>query len=166
MAPQYFRNVGGGRFVELKGSSSPGAFFDGKYLGRGLARLDWDRDGREDFVVSHIAAPAALVVNRTEGAGHFVGLRLRRVVGDRDAIGTTVRVTAGKRTVTSQLTAGDGYQASNERRLVVGLGNATLIDRLSIRWLSGNEQVFENSEVDADFLVIEGRNELIHLPAP
>jgi thioredoxin-like negative regulator of GroEL len=166
MAPQYFRNVGGGRFVELKGSSSPGRFFDGKYLGRGLARLDWNRDGKEDFAVSHIGSSAALVVNRTEGAGHFLALRFRGVTGDRDAIGTTVRITAGGRTITSQLTAGDGFQATNERRIVVGLGNTTLIERISVRWLSGNEQTFENVPVDSDFLLIEGRNELIRVRAP
>ena len=66
----------------------------------------------------------------------------------------------------SQLTAGDGYQASNERRLVVGLGSATNIEKLSIRWLSGHEQVFENVPVDADFLLVEGRNELVRSPAP
>ncbi|MGE5194763.1 MAG: FG-GAP-like repeat-containing protein, partial [Deltaproteobacteria bacterium] len=106
MSPQYFRNIGGGRFRELRGSSSPGKFFDGKYLGRGLARLDWNRDGKEDFAVSHIGSPAALIVNQTPGAGHFLALQFRGVACDRDAIGTTVHVTAGGRTSTRQLTAG------------------------------------------------------------
>ena len=164
MSPQLFRNIGGGRFVELKGSSSPGKFFDGKYLGRGLARLDWNRDGKEDFVVSHIGSPAALVVNRTDGAGHFLALRFRGVTCDRDAIGTRALVTAQGRTWTSQLTAGDGYHATNERRLVFGLGNATGVDRLVVRWLSGTEQTFTDVPADADLLLIEGRNELIRMP--
>jgi tetratricopeptide (TPR) repeat protein len=163
MSPQYFRNTGRGRFVELT-PSSLGSFFEGKYLGRGLARLDWNRDGKEDFAVSHIGSPAALVVNRTESAGHFLALQFRGVVSDRDAIGTTVRVTAGGRTRTSQLTAGDGYQASNERRLVVGLGAAAAVENLTVRWLSGAEQTFEQVPANVDLLLIEGRNELIRLP--
>jgi hypothetical protein len=151
------------RFEELQ-ADSLGPFFAGKYLGRGLARLDWNRDGKEDFAVSHIGSPAALVVNRTQGAGHFLALRFRGVAGDRDAIGTTVRVTAGGRTLTSQLTAGDGYQASNERRLVVGLGNAAHIDKLVVRWLSGVEQTFSNLSADMDVLLIEGRSELVGMP--
>jgi tetratricopeptide (TPR) repeat protein len=166
MSPQLFRNIGGGRFIELKGSSSPGKFFDGKYLGRGLARLDWNRDGKEDFAVSHIGSPAALVVNRTEGAGHFLAIQLRGVKCDRDAIGTHIEVTAEGRTRISQLTAGDGYQATNERRLVIGLGNATRVDRLMIRWLSGTEQAFRDFSADVDVLLIEGRDELIRLPSP
>jgi tetratricopeptide (TPR) repeat protein len=165
MSPQYFRNTGGGRFVELKGSSLPGRFFERTYLGRGLARIDWNQDGKEDFAVSHIGSRAALVVNRTEGAGHFVALRLKGVTCDRDAIGTTVRVTVGKRTITSQLTAGDGYQASNERRIVVGLGNSRRVDRLAIRWLAGGEDVFDDVAADQDLLVIEGRHTLIPMPS-
>jgi hypothetical protein len=163
MSPQCYRNLGGGRFVELP-PSSLGKFFEGKYLGRGLARLDWNRDGKEDFVVSHIGAPAALVVNRTDGAGHYLALQLRGVVSSRDAVGTTVRLTAGERTWTSQLTAGDGYQASNERRLVFGLGDAGHVDKLVVRWISGREQEFSDLRGDVDLLVIEGRDDLIRLP--
>jgi hypothetical protein len=163
MSPQYYRNVGGGRFEELE-ASSLGPFFEGKYLGRGLARLDWNRDGKEDFAVSHIGSPAALVVNRTEGAGHFVALQFRGVVSDRDAIGTTVRVTAAGQTRMLQLTAGDGYQASNQRRLVCGLGGAPLVEKLDVRWPSGILQSFTDLPADADFLLIEGRHDLVRLP--
>ena len=75
MPPLYLRNRGGGRFDEVP-AQSLGEFFQTKRLGRGLARIDWNRDGREDFVVSHMNAPAALVTNRTAGAGHFIAIRL------------------------------------------------------------------------------------------
>ncbi len=163
MSPQYFANAGGGQFVEIT-AASLGKFFEGKYLGRGLARLDWNRDGLEDFAVSHIASPAALVVNRTTGAGHFLALQFRGVTCDRDAIGTTVRISAGGRTATAQLTAGDGYQASNERRLVIGLGDATHVDGLHVRWISGMEQTYRDISADADLLLIEGRDESFPVP--
>jgi hypothetical protein len=76
-----------------------------------------------------------------------------------------MHVAAGGRTWTSQLTAGDGYQASNERRIVVGLGDARRVDRLVIRWLSGAEEVYEDLPADQDLLVIEGRHALIPMPA-
>ncbi|HTI49320.1 MAG TPA: FG-GAP-like repeat-containing protein, partial [Planctomycetaceae bacterium] len=75
MRPQYFRNVGGKWFEELRGES-PGPFFAGAYLGRGLARLDWNCDGKEDVVISHLDAPAALLTNMTHGARHFLALSL------------------------------------------------------------------------------------------
>jgi hypothetical protein len=162
MSPQYFRNIGGGKFQELA-AASLGKFFEGKYLGRGLARLDWDRDGKEDFAVSHIRSPAALVLNRTEKTGHYLSLCLRGITADRDAIGTSVRVSVGEKTWTQQLTAGDGYQASNERRLVFGLGETSKIDRLHVRWLTGTEQTFTDVPADAEYIILEGRPSLRQL---
>ncbi|MBW3542002.1 MAG: VCBS repeat-containing protein [Planctomycetes bacterium] len=164
MPPQFFRNRGDGRFLELNGASSPGGYFQKKYLGRGLARLDWNRDGREDFAVSHIDAPAALVTNESAGVGRFVAVHLRGTGSARDAVGATVRVDCGTRTWTKQLTAGDGYQASNQRMLTFGLGDARPPAQLAVRWPSGLEQTFENVPLDREVLVVEGRPAVAALP--
>lgn len=165
MLPQYFANQGGRRFIELTGTRA-GAYFERPELGRGLARLDWNRDGREDFVVSHLDTPAALVTNQTERAGHFVALSFRGIESGRDAIGTTVRLTAGGRVRMRQLTAGDGYYASNQRQLVFGLGSADAPVDCLVRWPSGREQQFAGLEVDREWLLIEGRPAAVPLPAP
>ena len=64
MRHQVMHNVGGGRFVEID-AKGLGPFFEKELLGRGLARGDLDRDGREDFVISHLDDPVAVLVNRT-----------------------------------------------------------------------------------------------------
>ena len=160
MRPQYFGNLGHGRFDEFS-ADSLGPFFSGRYLGRGLARVDWNRDGREDAVVSHLGAPVALLTNQTTGAGHFLTLRLRGVYSERDAIGATVRLRAGDHTWYQQLTAGDGYQASNERQLVFGLGGAAHVDEVVVTWPSGIRQSFENLSADLQIVVVEGRAEVV-----
>lgn len=156
MPPQFFRNLGEGRFEEVP-AQTLGPYFAGKYLGRSLARLDWNRDLRDDFVVSHLDAPVALLTNQTSGAGHSVAFRFAGVESARDAIGTTVEVTAGGRTAMRQLTAGDGYLASNQRQLIFGLGAAERIERLLIRWPSGLEQAFSEIPAGQELLLIEGR---------
>ncbi|MFM9966625.1 MAG: FG-GAP-like repeat-containing protein [Planctomycetaceae bacterium] len=167
MPPQYFRNLGVPRsgqaqFTELS-ARTLGDYFQQKYLGRGLARLDWNRDGLEDFAVSNMNAPASLVLNQTTGVGHFLGLQLRGLSCDRDAIGTSVRVTVGSRTFTSQLTAGDGYEVSNQRRLVFGLGAAPAVDRIEIRWPHGRIQELGPTPADQELLIREGA-EAVTLP--
>lgn len=163
MRPQYFRNLGGRKFQELN-ADSLGPFFAGKYLGRGLARIDWNRDGREDIVISHLDAPAALLTNTTRNAGHFLALRIVGTESARDAIGATVQWTAEERSRFRQLTAGDGYMASNERQLVFGLGEARKADTVTIRWPSGLEQRFTEVEADCHWLAIEGRQSLQRMP--
>lgn len=159
MRPQYFHNLGGGQFIEPP-AETLGEFFTGRYLGRGMARLDWNRDGLEDVAISHLDSPAALLTNTTGQVGGYLTLHLVGSRSDRDACGATATVTTSAgRMLMRQVTAGDGYHASNERTLVFGLGEST-IDRLDIRWPSGSVQSFERIDRDRQIMVVEGRNHL------
>jgi len=155
MRPQFFRNAGAGRFVELKGAAA-GEFFQGEYLGRGLARLDWNRDGCPDFVAQQLEMPAVLVTNRTLRPGHFLTVKLTATTLARDATGATVSVTAGGQTQIAQLVAGDGYMASNERQLFFGVGVAAAIERLDVAWPGGGNSVFTNLDANRELHIIEG----------
>ena len=133
-----------------------GPYFQQTYLGRGLARIDWNRDGREDFAVSNMNAAASLVTNRTPRVGNFLAVQLRGTTSARDAIGATVVVQAGQTTWTRQLTAGDGYQTSNQRQLVFGLGRQERIDKLTVHWPSGLVQEYPVPPLDTEVLLVEG----------
>jgi hypothetical protein len=125
-------------------------------IGRSLARLDWNRDGLDDIAISHIGSPAALLLNRTERVGNHLSLTFSGTVSERDAIGTVVRVfTADGLLSTHHLTAGDGYQACNERRLIVGLGSKTEGVRLEIQWPSGQRQMVDRLMVNRRYHLIE-----------
>lgn len=165
MQAQYFANLGAGRFAELP-AEQLGDYFQQELLGRGLARLDWNRDGREDFVVSNLNSPACLVTNQTAETGHFLALQLRGVDSNRDAFGAVVKITTHGQTRTKQLTAGDGYQASNQRQLLFGLGDDVIVESLSVRWPSGREQIFRNVTGDSEFMLVEGRTDLARIPRP
>lgn len=160
MRSQFFQNTGTGRFVELRAEEC-GDWFERKYLGRGLARLDWNRDGRMDFVVSHIGDPASLVTNHTENAGSYLNIRLHATTTARDAIGAVVDVMTGRRTLSKQLVAGDGYMASNERMLQFGLGASQTADRIEVRWPSGNVSTVVAAPANATIVLIEGRRQCI-----
>jgi tetratricopeptide (TPR) repeat protein len=157
MRPQYFRNLGGGKFSECA-PARLGPYFEARHLGRCLVRLDWNRDGREDFAVSHLNAPSALVTNDTAGGGHFLTVRLVAVNSARDAVGAIATLTAGGFSRVRELTGGDGYFASNQRQLVFGLGNHRKVDRLVIQWPSGTQQEFVDLAVDREYVLIENRD--------
>lgn len=163
MPPQFFRNTGNGRFVELS-SDTLGPWFAGRYLGRGLARFDWNRDGMEDLVATNLDGPVALLTNRTTGGGRSLRLTLHGVNGNRDAIGAKVRVTSEGRDWVKQMTAGDGYESSNQRQLVFGMGSVSSTASVTVHWPNGATQQFETVPIGLRVVIIENRAELFVLP--
>lgn len=154
MRPQFLQNESGGRFRELT-AKDLGPYFSRPCLGRALATLDANRDGRPDIIVTHLDKPAALLVNMTQSAGNSLRLSLHAVTTARDAIGTTVTATIAGGKIVRQLTAGDGYLASNERKLVIGVGDADFVEVLDIRWPSGVTTTFYDVPSNHDITVIE-----------
>lgn len=155
MPPHYYQNLGG-RFQHVAGRDA-GDFFGGEYLGRGLARLDWNRDGLEEFAVSHLDGPSALLQNNTPAPGAFLSVRLIGTASGRDAIASSVVVApAGKPPISVQLTAGDGYHASNQRTLHFGLGEATEPVSVEVRWISGHVDRHTGVIVNTEIAVVEG----------
>ena len=162
MRPQFFQNTGT-RFTELFGKDI-GHFFDEIKLGRGLARLDWNRDGLTDVAISHLDDPAALVTNRTVNPGRGIGLKLVGTRKSRDAIGTRVIVKAGELQLTRQLVGGDGYQASNEHRLEFGLAENRDDVEIEIHWMGGGVEVFKTVASNCEYIAVEGRGDLLVVP--
>ncbi len=161
MLPKVFENSGG-NFVERGETCGP--FFEGAYLGRSLAVLDWNRDGKGDWVVSHLDSPAAILENQTEPAGHYLGITCVGTVSERDATGTTCWITFAGRTTMQQLVGGGGYNACDEKLMLFGLGTATVAERVELRWPTGQRQVFEQVAGDRVYRIIEGRDALSQLP--
>ncbi len=153
MRPQVYANLGR-EFQEVK-PPADSKYMNKQQLGRGLARLDFNRDGRSDFAVTHLDTPAALALNRTENAGNSLTVRLIGVESNRDAIGTTVTVQSKNGRRSMQLTAGDGYQAANERKLNFGLGSAEEIDRIVVQWASGVRQTFASAPINGEITIRE-----------
>jgi tetratricopeptide (TPR) repeat protein len=158
MEPLYLTNDGKGNFAKVP-AETLGPYFQNKHLGRAIARLDWNRDGLDDVVVCDAHAPAALLTNTTRHPGHYLKLQLVSTGSARDSIGTSVELVAGGKKIVRQLSSGDGFQASNERALVFGLGPNTAIDSIVIRWMSGHEQRLTGVQADRELLVVEGRDQ-------
>lgn len=149
-----------GQFAEVP-ASELGDYFQQDWLGRSAVRLDWNRDGRDDLAVGHLYDPYALLTNTTPTGNRSLSVTLTGVQSNRDAIGTTVRAQIGQREIVRQVTAGDGYQASNQRHLVFGLSSAEMIDILEVHWPSGMVQRFDQLPPSGELLIIEGRSDCI-----
>ncbi|MFO0901448.1 MAG: FG-GAP-like repeat-containing protein [Pirellulales bacterium] len=148
MRPQFFENLGGGRFEERRADQA-GSFFAGEYLGRGLARLDWNLDGRPDVAVNHLHSPAALVLNQTSTPHRHLAIQLVGTRSPRHPVGAKVEVHTDHGPHRKQLLAGDGYMASNERTLFFGLGDATEIQQVVVHWPAGGQTAYNADQLAA-----------------
>ena len=134
-------------------------------VGRAVATLDWNDDGLTDLAVTHMDRRPALLTNRTDAGGRvrlsFVGTR-----SDRDGLNVRYRLTVGKRVRSAELTGGDGYLASNDRRRCHGLDAADALDLLEIWWPSGTYDRHVNLPAGSDVLLVEGRQPVVDELSP
>ena len=117
--------------------------------GRGLAAADYDNDGDLDFAVGSIGGP--LVLLRSSGAsGHWLEVALK-------TFSPGARITAvlpdGRRLV-RVVQAGSSYLSSEDPRAHFGLGGATRVRELVVRYPGGGETRLR--DVAADRLVTVG----------
>ncbi len=128
-----FRNLGAQTFKEM----SAEAGVDNDRDGRGIGVSDLDEDGRLDLYQTNANQPSLLYRNVSTPAGHWLELSLVGTKSNRDAIGARVTVRLGGEVLVRELNGGNGYAGQGSSRLHFGLGAATKIDAVEIRWPSG-----------------------------
>ncbi len=124
------------------------AFLDGLDLqtnGRAVVTFDANGDGALDLYVRSVQAPEALFLGsrRNPGAEHFLRLRLKGTRGrdNTDGLGAQVRATLpGGRVLVRESGTSSGYLSTGSPIVHLGLGAATRIERLVVRWPSGAVQ--------------------------
>jgi tetratricopeptide (TPR) repeat protein len=162
MKPQLFQLDGTGSWTELN-SESLGEYFTKDHLGRALATIDVDNDGQVDLAITHLYDPVSLLMNRATNVGNSITLELKATRGQRDAIGAVVTAKIGPKQITQQLFAGDGYMCSNQRRITIGVGNASEMESVSVQWPSGSTENFGTVPAGRDLLLVEGSAEAFEL---
>ena len=156
MRPQLYRGGPDGFRRELSQQSD--GYWSQPALGRALVTLDWNRDGKTDLVAGDLEAPTALLENRSAG-GRVLNLQLVGTDCERDAIGARVEIQIGQQKMVHWVTAGDGLLCSNQKQLSIGVGQAKQVDRVLVRWPTGNISESANVQTNAGYLVIESQDE-------
>jgi hypothetical protein len=146
-----FEQRGPGQFAEVAALHD----VNGVEAGRGLVLGDFDDDGSVDLYLRNLNAEARYYHN-TGGPNHWVRLKLEGTKSNRGAVGAVVKVTAAGRTQLRQVTAGEGFYSSHDKRVLVGLAGETKAD-VEVRWPSGLVQRFDALAADRQYHLVEGK---------
>jgi len=154
--PLLFRNLQGTRFEEVSPASGSG--LARVMSARGAAFGDLFNDGHIDVVINNADSTPALLRNVVRNGNHWIALKLIGGPGSpRDAIGSTVFVTAGGMRQRADVYSGGSYGSSSDQRVHFGLGTATTIDKIEIHWPDGRRQEIPPPAVDQMITVTEGQ---------
>jgi hypothetical protein len=140
-------------------SDQAGPVFKKLFPARGLAVGDYNNDGRVDVLIGNNGGPPVLLKNNAGEGNHWLGLTLQGTGCNRDAVGARITWSAGGKTRSRLKSNGGSYLSSHDMREVIGVGSATKIDWLEIKWPAPSGRVERLTDVPLDryIRIVEGK---------
>src|SRR5262249_22785314 len=140
------------------------AFLDISYLtgadndgdGRSVVAGDFRNNGQLDLVVRQVGGGSLLVYENCFPRRHYLKVSLRGTRSNRQGVGARLIATAGGQPLVRELYPINSFRSQMPNLVHFGLGEATKVDRLTIRWPSGKVQEFTDVVADRHILVDEG----------
>jgi hypothetical protein len=148
------KKMKGGRFEEV-GEKSGGALAK-KYVGRAALTADFWNRGRQDLLMTEVEGSPVLLKNDVAAAGHWLRIKTIGSKSNRDGFGARIEITVGGLVRYAEVRAGSSFESSSDPRVHFGLGAATKIDSMVIRWPSGQIDKIGAEGADQELLVREG----------
>ncbi|MYF56334.1 hypothetical protein F4225_11445, partial [Candidatus Poribacteria bacterium] len=110
------------------------------YVVRGMLFGDIDLDGDVDVVLCQSNGPTVILRNEVGTDNAWISIRLVGKGKNIDAIGSSVKLTVGDRTLCREVICGASYLSGNDFTLSFGLGKQKSADGLQIKWDNGSIQ--------------------------
>jgi enediyne biosynthesis protein E4 len=149
-----YRNLGNGRFEDV--TERLGSPVTDPKAGRGAVFADFDNDGDVDVLVNNVHDTPDLYRLDVREPRSWLTVRLIGVKSNRSAIGARLRVTAGGTTQADEVRGGGSYYAQNDLRRHFGLGSATQVERVEVRWPNGLEEAWTDVGINKLITLTEG----------
>ncbi len=135
-----FRNDGPGGFFLLP----VGALTVDSSDANSAAWADYDFDGDLDAYIARAGALSRLYRNDLDNGNHWLEVRLTGVRSNRSGIGARITVEAGGVRQIREVQSGSGYMTQHMLIAHFGLGAASIIDSIEVRWPGAETQRLEN----------------------
>ncbi|MFM1941476.1 MAG: hypothetical protein RI897_458 [Verrucomicrobiota bacterium] len=141
------RNEGDNTFTDAV--EDGGTFFRQKIRARASVQLDYNNDGQQDVLVTAMGDRPFLLKNQSKpNDNHWITLQLKGTTSNRDGFGAWVTITTSSGSQRAEHRCPTAFLGSSDPRLHFGIGPASEVSKLHIRWPSGKEQTL--TEIPAD----------------
>jgi enediyne biosynthesis protein E4 len=148
-----FENVGG-KYKNV--SAQSGEIFKKDFPARGMSVGDYDNDGDIDVLIINNGEAPILLRNEGGNRNNWLGLNLVATKSNPGAVGATITWTAGGVKRSRLKTGGGSYLSSHDPREILGIGQATKIDSVEIKWPGGKVDKLVNLSINAYVKIVEG----------
>jgi hypothetical protein len=159
-----YRQAPNGKFEDVSGLAGSG--ISARHSSRGAAFGDFDNDGDMDVLVMNMGEPPSLLRNDLKNTNHWVKVTLEGTKSNRSGIGATVTVQISGLMQMAPVVSQSSYLSVNDKRLHFGLGSSDAIDRIIVRWPSGESESFTNAVIDSLLVLVEGSGRAKVAPLP
>jgi hypothetical protein len=157
---QLFHNTGKGSFVEVTDQAGPELQLI--EVSRGAAFGDLDNDGDTDVLVTNNNGPTRLYLNQVGNQNYWLGLKVTGKSG-RDMLGARIEVIVSEKNVLRRRARTDGsYLSANDPRVLVGLGNATRVETVRVRWPDGSGEEWKDLKADQYVSLKQGSGSVLN----
>jgi hypothetical protein len=148
-----FLNVRGRDFLDI--TALTGADGDGD--GRCVVAGDFRNNGQLDLVLRQSGGGSVILYENHFPRRHYLKVSLRGRASNRLGIGARLTAVAGGQRLVRELYPLNSFRSQMPGVVHFGLGEATRVERLTIRWPSGREQSLTDLAADRHFVVDEGK---------
>ncbi|NWF84053.1 MAG: ASPIC/UnbV domain-containing protein [Bryobacteraceae bacterium] len=108
----------------------------------------------------------SLIRNDQAAGNRWVKVRLEGVRSNKAAIGAAVTIHAGGGTQSAPVLSQSSFLSLNDLRLHFGLGGAERVDKIVVRWPSGETEEFPGVAAGSLYLLREGSGQAAPLTMP
>ena len=161
MADYFFENDNG-MFTE----KAPAVGLNDYGIGRGSVVFDMDNDGDLDLLVVNQKPVLNYPVNsdthlyRNDSTkGNWIKIALKGIISESHGLGSRVEVVIGKTKMIREIDGGSSHLSQNSTLAHFGLGNATTIDSVIVKWIGGNKQILTNQKINTCITITENVEE-------
>ena len=136
-----YMNVNGSQFIDASFASNADLDSDS----RSAIDADFDNDGDPDLLVASVGGGTLrLFGNQLNRGNQFLNVQLKGTRSNRLAIGSRIVLEIGDRKIVRDLFPRNNCWGMGPVNLLIGVGQAQTIDRLTVRWPTGKTQVIED----------------------